>query len=358
MLLISLILAAAPSGAPSVAVVAHGPAAKAVRSELAAIELPVELRAVDAPQTVITRETPDSDTPARLAAARKAYVSADFATCLRQLEPDDLVPRALAALDRLTAARVLLWRTACYVGSNQPELSRRSAEALVGAQLPIPNDIAVTSPEVEMLLGRTLKTVASLAPVPLVISSTEAVVAVDGRPASCITPCRMELPPGAHVIGLSADGYTPTSRVVTVAPPVTSLDVELAPAEPALAAQQWLGRTARGDAVDSPASLRLLSYALRAPRLILITSDAAAPGVLRAALTLDGTVAVRAEREGDVQGVVKDLLVRGRVVEEAPPLYKRWPFWVAVGAAAVATGVTTAVVVGNQRVVTRVGLAP
>jgi hypothetical protein len=50
--------------------------------------------------------------------------------------------------------------------------------------------------------------------------------------------------------------------------------------------------------------------------------------------------------------------VRGRVVEEAPPLYKRWPFWVAVGAAALAAGVTAGVVVGTRETRTSVELKP
>lgn len=104
--------------------------------------------------------------------------------------------------------------------------------------------------------------------------------------------------------------------------------------------------------------MRLLSTSLRAPRLLVVSTDPAAPKTLRGALAVDGVLRVRAEREGDAEGLVRDLLVRGQVMEEAPPIYKRWPFWVAVGAAAVAAGVTTAVVVGNKQTITRVELNP
>lgn len=357
-MLLALVLAATPAGAPSVTLVTHGPAADDVRRQLASLELPVELRDVDAPRTA-TADAPTGDTPARLAAARKAYVAADFTTCLRELEPGHLVPDALARLDRTTAARVLTWRAACHVGSNQPELATRAAEALAAAALPLPDDVTRTSPEVEALLAHAQHTVAALPVSALAVTASApgASVAVDGRPEVCNAPCRVELPPGSHLVAVSADGYAPASRVVTLSPDGGAVDVALTAAEPELAARQWVTRTAHGEAVDSPRSLWLLSGALRAPRLLLVTTSPEQPGVLRGALAVDGTVAARAEREGDAEGLVKDLLVRGRVVEEAPPLYKRWPFWVAVGAA-VAAGVTTAVVVANQNVVTRVELNP
>jgi hypothetical protein len=104
--------------------------------------------------------------------------------------------------------------------------------------------------------------------------------------------------------------------------------------------------------------MRLLSTSLRAPRLVVLAVDPALPNRMRGALAIDGVLTVRAEREVDAEGLMRDLLVRGQVVEEAPPLYKRWPFWVAVGAAALAAGVTAGVVVGTRETRTSVELKP
>jgi hypothetical protein len=81
------------------------------------------------------------------------------------------------------------------------------------------------------------------------------------------------------------------------------------------------------------------------------------PGLARGALVVDGLIQARGERD-DVQALVADLLVRGKVFEPSVPIWKRWPFWVAVGAAVIASGVTTAVVVANRPVITRVELKP
>ena len=148
---------------------------------------------------------------------------------------------------------------------------------------------------------------------------------------------------------LSADGYGPAWRTIS-----EDAAFSLSPASPELAAAQWHQRSARGEALDSETSVKLLSTSLRAPRLMVVTSG----GTLRGALAVDGVLEARAERERDAEGLARDLLVRGKVIEEAPPLYKRWPFWVAVGAAAVAAGVTTAVVVGNRQVKTSVDFNP
>jgi hypothetical protein len=126
-------------------------------------------------------------------------------------------------------------------------------------------------------------------------------------------------------------------------------------ADPALAISQWSARRAAGDEVDSGRSARLLATALRAPRLLLLTSGDG--GLVRGALAIDGVVQARGERD-DVPALVRDLLVRARVMEPSMPLWKRWPFWLAVGAAAVATGVTTGVLLANRPVTTRVELNP
>ncbi len=342
------------AGAPAVTVVLEGPGAEDARRAVTSLALPVELRIGERHRATATTPT-TSPWNTRLATARKAYVSARFADCLAALEGDGATTELLAAGERTLTARLLTWRTACHTGAKELEPARLAAEALAIFRLPIPDDIGSTTPDVEALLSRTVAELHSRPAKKLQVASTPAgaTVDLDGRRAACTTPCTMELPEGAHVVTVSADGYTPLSRAVTA-----DADFTLVTAEPELAATQWAARRERGDAVDSDASLRLLSTSLRAPRLLVLATDPASPRTQRGALLVDGVLAARAEREGDTEGLLKDLLVRGRVVEEAPPLYKRWPFWVAVGAAAVAAGVTTAVVVGNKQTITRVEFSP
>jgi hypothetical protein len=353
--LLSLCVVAAP-GAPAVTVVVAGPGASETKQTLSAASLPVELRLTDAP----TSATPStaSDWPGKLAAARKEYVGARFPECLQFLEGDSAPAELLARGERLLAARLLTWRTACHLGARQPEPARTAAEALASFQLTLPEDVGSTTPDVEALLARAFTQVGARAVTRMTFSSVPegASVELDGRPGACITPCGMELLSGGHVIRVSADGYTPSWRVVSTTESTAAFTLE--GATPEQAAAQWSLRTARGEALDSEASVRLLSTSLRAPRLLVMSTDPAAPRMLRGALAVDGVLKARAEREGDAEGLVRDLLVRAQVIEEAPPLYRRWPFWVAVGAAAVAAGVTTAVVVGNRRTITRVELNP
>lgn len=343
------------AGAPSVTVVVEGPGAEATREELQRVSLPVDLRLSDAPQSVVTRTTP-SPWPTRLAAARKAYINAAFAECLKQLEGDGAAAELLAAQERLLASRLLAWRTACHTGAGQAQPARAAAEALAAFQLPLPEDVGSMTPEVEATLARALENVSAAPLKKLRVESTPggATLELDGRPTACTTPCTVDVLSGTHVLRLSADGYSPSWVLARD----DKASVTLEPASPELAASQWRARLARGESLDSEGSVRLLSNALRAPRLAVVASDAAAPKTLRGALAIDGVLTTRAEREGDAEGLLRDLLVRGKVVEEAPPLYQRWPFWVAVGAAAVAAGVTTAVVVGTRQTVTRVELSP
>lgn len=341
----------AASGAPAVTVVVQGPGAAETKSALSSAALPVELRLTDAPTAPAAASAP-SDWPARLAAARKAYVSANFADCLQQLEGDAAPTELLAAGERLLTSRLLTWRAACHLGAEQPEPARAAAEAMATFQLALPEDVGSTTPDVEALLASAFTQVGAQPLSRVTITSTpeSAAVELDGRPGACITPCTMELLAGGHVVRLSADGYSPAWRSISA-----DAAFSLSPASPELAAAQWHQRNARGEALDSETSVKLLSTSLRAPRLMVVS---AAGSTLRGALAVDGVLGARAEREGDPEGLVRDLLVRGKVIEEAPPLYQRWPFWVAIGAAAVAAGVTTAIVVGNRQTVTRVELNP
>lgn len=290
--------------------------------------------------------------------ARKAWVGADFQACLALLEDDELVKRALEQNDRTTAARTLAWRVACKVGARQTEAARRDGTWLAVLQLPLPEDVGLMTPEVEGLLNTVRREVDAQPRSNVLVSSDvrDAVFALDGRPASCISPCHMQLARGLHIVKVSADGYIPTATPFTVAGDETSVTVKAPAADPSLAARQWQQRRSAGEPFDGGRSMLLLSIALRSAR-VLVVGPGDTAGRVRGALAIDGVVQARGERDG-AQALVRDLLVRGKVYEPSTPLWKRWPFWVAVGAAVVATGVTTGLVLANRPVTTRVELNP
>ncbi|MDX2010487.1 MAG: PEGA domain-containing protein [Myxococcaceae bacterium] len=338
---------------PSVAVVSPGAPALTVRA-LETTGLPVVLTSPTLPP-VGPSLAPAPDTV--VASARAAWVQADFQRCLLALADDGLVSRALEQRELTLAARTLVWRVACRLGARQETSARRDAEWLAALRLPLPPDVGAMTPEVETVLTAAARAIDGEPLVPLLVESpvAGAAVAFDGRPGACIVPCRMDLRRGVHVVEVSAEGYSPRTAVVSVAAPAVETSLALEVAEPALAIAQWAARRAAGDEVDSGRSARLLATALRAPRLLVLTTGDG--GLVRGALAIDGVVQARGERE-DVPSLVKDLLVRGKVFEPSVPLWKRWPFWVAVGAAVVATGVTTGVILANRPVTTRVELNP
>ncbi|MBL8936532.1 MAG: PEGA domain-containing protein [Archangium sp.] len=349
-----LVVSMLSADGPLVTVVSDGDDALARRAAETP-ELPVVLT-VGAPPRAAPEALPASSEAIGL--ARKAWVGADFPACLKLLDDDELVKRALSQNDRVTAARTLAWRVACKLGARQTEAARRDAGWLAALQLPLPDDVGAMTPEVETLLNTARREVDAEPRVKVAISSTvkDAVIAIDGRPATCIAPCRMELARGLHVVQVSADGYTPTAVPLTAAGDETNATVSAPPADPSLAARQWQLRRSSGEPFDGGRSMQLLTIALRSARLLVVGPGETA-GMLRGALAIDGVVQARGERD-DVQALVRDLLVRGKVFEPSVPLWRRWPFWVAIGAAAVATGVTTGVLLANRPVVTRVELNP
>ncbi|MFZ5470796.1 MAG: PEGA domain-containing protein [Myxococcota bacterium] len=345
----------------AVTVVVQGDSQGAAREAIARTSLPVELRFADAPNELAPPRAV-SDADVRLALARAAYVDAEFTRCLSQLEPDSLISDALGQWQRTQAARVLLWRSACYVGAGRREAAQKAAREMGALSLEMPPDAGAVTPEVEAVVARALKAAAGAEGASIRIESkVAATVSLDGRRDVCSTPCTLRVVAGMHVVRIDADGFEPDVRMVRVAREDAAVEFQLALAPPELAASQWAERYARSREVDSARSVRLLATALRAPRLLLVTAERESSGArLRGVLSVDGEVAVRSERSGEVdpetEALVRDLLVRGQVVEPAPPLYRRAGFWISVGVAAAAAAAGTAAVL-NRRVVTQVTLA-
>ena len=353
MLAVLVALTLAAEG-PSVTVVSAGAPELAMKAAQTG-ELPVVLVTAAVPPPGPTSLPVPTE---RLSQARTAWVSADFASCLKLLEDDGAVTAALEQEQRTTAARTLTWRVACKLSARQADGARRDAEWLASLQLPLPDDVGVMTPDVETLLTSVRRAVDAQPRAQLSVTSpvSAASVAIDGRPGACTVPCRMALAAGIHVVQVSGDGYSPMARTVSLPAAGLEVNVALTPADPTLASTQWHRRHAAGESFDGGKSMQLLSVALRSARLLMV-EPSEDPSLVRGALAIDGVVQARGERD-DVQALVRDLLVRGKVFEPSVPVWKRWPFWVAIGAAVVATGVTTAVLLANRPISTRIVLNP
>lgn len=356
------------------ALVRGGSAVAPLREALARVrDLPVQLQLAEMPSADSRADPPasvarpDED----IALARKAYIAADFLRCQELLGEEGLVPALLGEGRRTLAARILFWRIACAFGALKRADAERFARQLAVLGLESPPDADRVTPEVEALLSRVARQVAKERLIPLRVSSTKAAtVFVDGRTDGCPTPCTLDVYAGDHVVTVSGDGITPESRVFRVGADHRELRLDPVAAAPELAAKQWMRRFADAPNVDSEASVRLLSLALRTRRLILVTAEGEGPTVrMRGVLATDGRVMAHSERTtrsrqeiaSAGQAVVRDLLVLGKVIE-APPLTRRAAFWVplgvAVAAAAVAATLAATLYQPPTRFVVDVGGSP
>jgi hypothetical protein len=299
--------------------------------------------------TPVDEQRPAQDAAmAAIAQAGPLFGAADFARCSHAFDAVS-IDQLFAEGRRDLAPRALLWTAACALADERPDDARSAADRIASAELEVPS--VVTRPDVEALVADALARAAAQPRRPLTVraSVAGALVDVDGRPAICATPCAIELRSGPHVLVLRRDRYEPAVATVTVrAQPLTS-DVALSPASAARASAQWSDRARRGAPADSAESMALLSLATSAPRVVLVQSERERAGLrLRAALAVDGVVAARSELRASasptpIEGatLLRELLVRGRVVEPERPVIESPWFWVAVGSAAIAGAAVT-----------------
>jgi hypothetical protein len=335
-------------------------AARVERAMAASRDLPVELQVGHLPEA----PAPAPDRSALVPAARQKYVNGDFAGCLQSLSGDGLMPELLATGRRELAARVNFWRVACRVGSGALPAATDEARQFAALGLEVPADAAQATPEVESLVVRALKESAALPKLALEVDASplRASVSVDGRRGTCVTPCRLEVLPGEHLVALDTEGYLPVARLVTVHER-TQVKLEATPAPPEVAAAQWSTRYGGSPWLYSEPSTRLLARAVAARRLVLINVEGTGELHLRGTLASDGTVRAQAERvarpanlDVEAQRLLRDLLVSGKVFEPAKPIYKRAVFWVPL-ALAVSAAVISASIAATlaPNVHTRVG---
>jgi len=290
-----------------------------------------------------------------LAAARAAYINADFKACLSALPDLGQVHTNVARGLTLLSSRALVWRMACQVGGAAPEAAKATAHALSVLGLEIPDDLGSVSPEAEAVLASAQREVAATARLSVGISSNHPglEVSLDGTATGCSTPCAIELVPGTHVIGVDGEGVTAVQRVITMDRQGSTLHFDVEPAAPELAAQQWSSRYRGTAQVDSPTSLRLLTLAVRTRHLVLVQATPAARDhwTLQGAYVRDGDVLSRSqatdltidELSAEAGSLLRELLERGDAIESRR-LYKNPWFWVITGVVAAGTATATALV--------------
>lgn len=319
----------------------------------------VVVRASTLPAAASTPATPGADLEIRIASARGHYMNGGFEgaqRCAGELADPALFWNALAAGMRDTALRVLLWRTACDAIFQQ-DAAIADARVFASLEAELPAEASVIPVKAHELLGKALAEAETKGRRGMVVAARgsagpirDATVIIDGRRTQCRTECAVDLRPGDHWIRVERDGFSPAARVVRVedAPAPSPFVFDLRVASPEEASRQWTQRYGGGaEPSDSAASLELLSLAVRARHFVFVKSEPVGAGVrFRAALTRDGKVAAREERaDGDLghgpqraEEVVRDLLVKGRLVED-PSLLKKPLFWIVVAGITTATAV-------------------
>ncbi|MCA9712574.1 MAG: PEGA domain-containing protein, partial [Myxococcales bacterium] len=205
--------------------------------------------------------------------------------------------------------------------------------------------------QAEVLLAQAMARIdeAPRATLHLTSEPLHATVAIDGRPATCTTPCDLDLPPGEHVARVHAAGSRPVVQRIRLPAAGEQVALSLAAAAPIEVARQWASRYADSPAIDSADSVRLLARAVRARRLVLITADGDEALRLRGVLSVDEHIAARAERDAPrpeasqaAPALLEDLLIQGHVVAPPKPLVRRWGFWLALGLSAAGAATITA----------------
>jgi hypothetical protein len=287
---------------------------------------------------------------ASLGAARQRYLAADVEGCLALVADDALVDRALARGDRAGAARLLLWRVACRVAGEQRALAERDAAELAAFGLSVPPDARDVSPDIENLLDRAVQRAANARGSELEVSVDvpRATVRLDGRDATCTAPCVMRAPNGVHVVSASADGARSVTRRVTLEGAPKRLTISLPKAPPDVAADQWRSRYESTSEEQSAESARLLSVAVPARYLVLLSRGETSSGErLRGLLYFDGGVRARAESVGSAASrddapakVLSELLHESKLFSSTPLLKSPW-FWTAAVGTAVLASVAT-----------------
>jgi hypothetical protein len=285
----------------------------------------------------------------RFGDVRKRYLAADVEGCLSLLGGPDRVDQLLEARDRASAARLLFWRVACHVAGDQRSDAASDAAVFAALELKMPPDARDASPEVENVIDQAVQRASNEPLTELLVSASgpRAVIRLDGGDDTCVAPCVLKARRGAHVLTVTGDGVLPVTRRVELdATSRKSLAITFTSAPPAVAATQWRRRYEGTADEQSAESARLLSIAVPARYLVLLSPEQdAARTRLRGLLWFEGNVRARSEQvearaDEAAPKVVRELLYRSKLAESPSILKSPW-FWAAVvGVAATASAVT------------------
>ena len=268
----------------------------------------------------------DESVSSVLVDARRAYAAGEADRCRQQLATLDL-PGLLVHGNRAAPARALALDTACaYQGLARDDAARIAARlAVLGLDLPAD---AVAREAEDLIVAAIAKASAAPRAKLDVAGVIGARVSVDGRPATCVIPCPLELVPGEHVVAVEADGYAPAWKTVRV-PDVAKLVVEQQPAPRELAATQWRARRGRGLPATDAKGAELIALALAEPRIAYLEGTT---GVL----IVGGKL--RATGSGQSPTLLRELAYDGGLLQRPKAWQRPW-FWIVVaGATALVSG--------------------
>lgn len=318
----------------------------AARVHAAESHLPVTLEPRTAPPA------PEGPPAAALdfARVRTAYDDGDLEGCLAAIAGDAVVASALERGDRDEASRALYWRMACLRALGRTDEALEVAREHAARELPIPPDVGAANATAETMLRDAHREASSgpRAHVDVQSEPSGAAITIDGAPTGMLTPAVIETRPGPHLVTLGGGTLAPRSlAVLATADRAVEARVALLELEPDPAARALHRTLASGAAADADTSLALLALSLRARSLVLVLAE---DDRVRASLYGTGEEdgarrIVRAERVGDrtsdVEGLLRDVLVRGRLMAPPPAFYELPEVWIAVAVAiAVGVGVT------------------
>ena len=282
-----------------------------------------------------------------VAGARKAYGHGEWASCLSEIRRIDLV-KLLAAGQRALAARALTFEIACHYEGSRDQ-AQASATRFANLGLDVPGDFLPV--DVEQLITTTIAaTSTKLTPI-AVAGEAGARLAVDGRPAGCAVPCTIDLATGDHVLAVEADGFAPISRLVRV-PDEDRVSLAQPPASAELAAHQWRARLARGLPATDATGVALIARLAGQPNVVVVRADKRLHGTL----IVDGVLRAHADRDrGEVPALMRDLAYNGKILD-APRVWQRPWFWIAISGAALAVAGTIVYVTYEPEIQTMVKL--
>jgi len=278
-----------------------------------------------APEPIPPAQTITSE----LALARKAYAAGDADRCRTQIAALQ-ISALLAAGNRNAAARALALDTACAYQGLARDDADRAAARLAAFGLDLPADAVAR--EAEDLIVAAIERLGAAPRAKLVVTGeVGARVALDGRPATCVVPCPLDVTPGDHVIAVEADGFEPAWKVVRV-PDVAAVAVPQSAATPVRASSQWRARLGRGLAATDATGASLLALATREPRIVYLRGGEQVTGTL----IVDGKV--RASGSGRGPQLVRELAYDAGLLARPRTWQRPW-FWIAVaGATAIVAG--------------------